>query len=288
MKRCSVCYQHVGRFIPEDFYSRLNEGMVSYQELEPIFPITKDHLLDINKVGAKGFIGFVMNFENSLIDSKQMYEACFSKLSMLFNQPKPIDSNLRESIGIPLSDALRKLGWEFGADEDQSKCEQEFYELVKQYVQKNAIKIAPYAAEMLEQILMDQNDISVISFLPRDIVQYLFTKTSLLRFFKGIVPPKQLITLPPLSQLTFDSTSKASIRDSDADSFMKVYSYSTGRSRFEGAAFVKSRYIAACGYMHKLPCECLLIDGIIDHIVLGKQLGMSCIALEGELKSFRR
>lgn len=276
----TVCLQDSGTYIPDNFYSRLNEGFVSYQELEPLFRMTKDRLLEINKPSGIGYIGFIMNLENSLIDAESIYSSCLIKLSVLFNQPKPVDVNIRGLIGIPISDAIGKLGWEFPV-EVHSKCEEEFYRLIKEYVESNAIRVASHAVELLKQIENDKNDISVISYLPRDIVQYIFTKTSLVRFFKGKVSPRQLITIPPLSQLTDKPISNSFFSDSDDDSALNVFAYSK-RSNYEGNAFVKSRYIAACGYMHKLPYECVMIDGIVDHVVLAKQLGMTCIALDGK------
>lgn len=284
------CFKYKsGRFIPDSFEVRVEEGKVSAYELEKLFTPNKLELQHINRLSSTGFAGLILSLEGVLINVDKLYVSAFGILAQEMDLEPPSVEMVLDVISLTFRDAINSLGILTPSMEniDIATMEVAFYSTMNRMIDDLPMTRRQGSTALLEQLIIEGNEIAVISSLPKDIAQKALGKSGLSALFEDNVPTRNLICRPPLSSL---QRTIQKLQD-DAYDPMSQENFETSRDFINafnptyGDRFYQGQLLKACGRLYKSPTLVASIDSSRKHLLCAKKAGMTAIALRGQTRS---
>lgn len=244
-------------FIPENLKSRLEKGMVNINELDRVFILNSFEIDNVKRPLSQSFVGFIIALEGGLVDVADVYVASFALFADFMGQPSPNPIEVVDLIGAEFREIVIGLGFNIGENEIPI-YEERFYVIMKRVIQTMQVERVPGCDDFVKELIDDDNEIAVVTALPRDIAIMLLGKSRLSPLFEGKINPDNLV---------HHTIQNASI---------------TGEFNYGIGQTTQSSQLVECCYRMKKPSTlCLLIHSGRRNIITGKRLGMSCVALKG-------
>eukprot|EP01038_Epipyxis_sp_PR26KG_P005849 gene5849-8070_t len=272
------------KFKSDVFKERMKQGILRPDEVDRMFyPPKYDIDNIIRSPTTKGFIGFIIGLE-SLVDISTVVGYATAILAADFNQPTPSPLLIRDLVGGTFKDLILGLGWDnfpgvaiSGDYRLLSKYEHRFYDIMEKIIMKLPNLVPSSGApQLLKQIIIDRNEVTVSSYLPRDLAVKILVKSRYSSIFETAgINPDNLVRDTLLPYQLPGSSSSLSVGDNQRQDSRQVASYQTGH-RYEGQQLVQ------CSAIMSKPCDLSLYIGVNRKIVnAAKRNGMSAIAIKG-------
>lgn len=259
----------------DTFYKRAIEGKVSARELDRLFMPDKNEYQRVSRLSTKGFAGIVFCLDTVLIDMADVYFQAYNDIANQLGYNGIDEKAMLDCIGLPFRDVLTTLRWKL-EKEDIPAFEYHFFTAVDNIINTTEVLAQESAVALLDKVISDGNEVSIITHLPRDLAIKLLTKTGLKMYLEGRVESDRLITAPDMQTLrkNLDSGAYRTVVSEydDYDVFFKPIS----GDRYRGM-----QLLTACSLMQKAPVMALSIERNRQNVLSARRAGLNCIALRG-------
>lgn len=272
----------------------MNQGKITPQELEKYFPFSGRELQAIKKgpLGSKGFLGVIVSLEDAIIDLREIYSFSYSFFAEAIGRKSSSDSQIYDiigetgnsdspydqtmnscdawlmpcnTIGSTFKESLCSLGW----DVDDTNNDYELQMLWNRFIEvfqftlskAPSIEAYPGAMELLDDIITEENELIVITSLPKHVAIKAIERAGLVNVFKGRVNPDHLISL-------FDRPFKTDDNEVQEGSVMPMLP-------------LKQHIMRSCCMMEKNVFNSLYISANSRNILTAKRLGLNAVAVRG-------
>jgi len=230
-----------------------------------------------------------------MVDLTSVFGYSYSILAGDLNQPTPNPVIIRDLLGSTFKDYSIALGLNIPA-EYLIKYELRFYAIFEKVLDRIPhLQATSGCRELLSTIINDNNDITVVTSLPRSLALKVLAKSGLSNTFETRVNPDRLLchniddiiqlVQPSLSSLPEDSSFSSSSSSSPSSTLTTdttdIQNELSAYSSNYGDKYLKQRIHRSCAIMKKPTVLTVCIDGNRRHIVAAKRTGLSCIALQG-------
>lgn len=275
---------------------RIRKGSITAYEINRMFKITRPQLDNIERSSSTGFTGVLIGLESCMVDLTSAFGYSYSILSGDLNQPTPNPVIIRDLLGSTFKDYSIALGLNI-PPEYMIKYEMRFYTIFEKVLERIPhLQPTSGCRELLSTIINDNNDITVVTSLPRSLALKVLAKSGLSNTFETRVNPDrllchniddiiQLIRSPLTSEtstattevaaasassslIMTDTTTTATAADAnDIQNEMSAYSSNYGDK------YLKQRIHRSCAIMKKATVLTVCIDGNRRQIVAAKRTG---------------
>jgi len=237
---------------------RLDKGMLSVFDLERLFAPTEREQQVIMTPSCTGFVGVVFSLEGCLLDLETVYGYTYASFAADVGQSVPVPSQVRDIIGCAsLYEACVSLRWPL-SKEIVAKCEDRFFELFEKYLLAlPPPAIQPGAVAAIEQVLLEDNRLTVNTALPRSLATTALGRSGLSSLLQARVDPNCLV-------------------HPDQDKNANKARVGMGLGGLEGQQLVR-----CCALMKRTPMLSVLVDSNRRNLLQGKRMGMNVFALQG-------
>ena len=242
---------------------RMKLGQISVQELNRYFGLSKRELEDYESSSMNilhGKLGVIISLEDFIVNSREVYEFAYLYFfqAVLGQQTElPTAIRIDDVIGDSFKDGLIGLGYTgvtMNENQEIAKLETRFLDVLKDMMNRfPQIEPNDGIPELLNDIINDNNEICLITSLPRDFAIKLIEKCRLVDYFKGRVHPDNLICP---SDIIIDPAK-------------------SNKRYFDG------QLLRSCYLMKKCTLETIFLSFNRKHILAAKRLGINSIAVRG-------
>lgn len=274
------------RYIPPSFETRVENEEVTAYELEKLFTPDRFELMDININTSKGFAGMIFSLEGALVNIEMVYILAFNGLALQTGFAEPEVSSVLEVIGLTFRDAASQLNLlPLDLDHIEMKTlEVQFYRKIGQLIDTMELRPYPGAVELLDQAICEENEVTIVTVLPRNIAQTIFAKTKMVLLLEGRVDSRNLISLPSLEDMNDELKQ---IQDDLYDLENSINRFAKQKDMINafhptyGDRYYQNHLLKCCGRLYKAPMMVVYVD--ISHKIIqcAKKCGMSTIAVRG-------
>lgn len=280
------------RYIPPSFELRVENEEVTAYELEKLFSPDRFELLDINSRNSKGFAGLLFSLEGALVNIEAIYTLAFHALARQVGATEPPPSRIAEVIGLTFRDAVTQLNlFPLDLDHIEMKAlEVQFMEMMRVHIEQVEIEPFPDAVDVLDAALSDNNGVSIITSLPRDLAQLILNKADLGLLLEGRVDSRNLISIPSLDDLQEELDEvQEDLHDleNSINRFAQRRDFINAFHPTYGDRYYQNHLLKGCGRLYKAPMLAVYIDRSHTLIQSAKKCGMSTIALRGNAQDMR-
>ena len=200
---------------------------------------------------------------------EMVYSYSYSLLANELGQIIPKPQETKDILGSTLPEAILTLGWSISLNNIPLilKLEEKFYEIVSKLIDNPSIniKVKPGVSSFIDMILNDDNELSVITILSREIAIKALRKSGLGSVLEGRVNPNNLITPYPENQL--ENNDKL---DDQKKQLLNKISHDQGW-----------QVVRCCALMRMPSILCVYIGGNRKKMQEAKKKGLSVIGLRG-------
>lgn len=277
---------------------RIRKGSITAYEINRMFKITRPQLDNIERSSSTGFTGVLIGLESCMVDLTSAFGYSYSILSGDLNQPTPNPVIIRDLLGSTFKDYSIALGLNI-PPEYMIKYEMRFYAIFEKVLERIPhLQPTSGCRELLSTIINDNNDITVVTSLPRSLALKVLAKSGLSNTFETRVNPDRLLchNIDDIIQLiqsplTSDYPSTATIEvagastSSSSSSLIMTDTTTTATSANDiqnemsayssnyGDKYLKQRIHRSCAIMKKPTVLTVCIDGNRRQIVAAKRTG---------------
>eukprot|EP00600_Ochromonadales_sp_CCMP1393_P003214 CAMPEP_0174988822 /NCGR_PEP_ID=MMETSP0004_2-20121128/20356_1 /TAXON_ID=420556 /ORGANISM="Ochromonas sp., Strain CCMP1393" /LENGTH=338 /DNA_ID=CAMNT_0016242115 /DNA_START=184 /DNA_END=1200 /DNA_ORIENTATION=- len=231
----------------------------SVYELNKRYKLSSHDVDEILRPLAHGHAGVIMSLDTVMVDLSTAFGYSFAILASDLNEHAPAPRDIKDLIGSSFKDCIISLGWNI-PDEFVSKYELRFYKIFEAVLAKLPIESNPGVVDLIQKLIDDGNEITVITSLPRDIARNIMGRTQLARIFEERdVNPEHLICNDILN-------------DTDEGGY---------NAEKYGDKYIGRIFIQCCHLMRRNTLCAVLVDGNRRHVLAAKRNGLSCVALSG-------
>lgn len=238
-------------FMPPIIKEKLEKGLLTPRELDKQFKLSQSDIESILKISSTGFAGVVYSLDTALADLKQLFGYSYALLAGEIDQPTPHPRKVYDTMGSSFKTTVTAFGWNLDL-QNLDNYESRYFGIMDKLIEKLPIQAVPGAATSVSNLLLERNQLSVVTSLPRPLAIKVMRKTQLGMLFEGRVPPDNLVCRP-------DLTSAAA----------SVESYSG------------QQIIQCCGYMRCPTVLSVYVDGNARNMLRAKRDGLGVIGLQG-------
>lgn len=280
------------KYIPPSFQERVKQGRITAIELEKLFAPTKTEIMYIEKALSKGFVGYILNLEGCLVDTTEIFGYAYTLIAEDLGQPKPDYKHIRDILGLTFHDAAASLGWEI-PKEDILLLEQKFHFIMDKLLKKDPdvlpVRAIPGAAELLDGIINDGNDVTILTNLPQELAVRFLSRAGLSEYLEGRVPPDCLIcsearVLPARTHFNIDEVGKGT-GTASAEQVKTAEQWGEAVDQMYhprwGDRYFSQQVLKACAVMQKSPLAVVMIESNRRNVVSAKKTGIHCVAIQG-------
>lgn len=270
---------------------RIRKGSITAYEINRMFKITRPQLDNIERSSSTGFTGVLIGLESCMVDLTSAFGYSYSILSGDLNQPTPNPVIIRDLLGSTFKDYSIALGLNI-PPEYMIKYEMRFYAIFEKVLERIPhLQPTSGCRELLSTIINDNNDITVVTSLPRSLALKVLAKSGLSNTFETRVNPDRLLchNIDDIIQLiqsplTSDYPSTATIEVARASTDTTTTAAATAAandiqnemsaySSNYGDKYLKQRIHRSCAIMKKPTVLTVCIDGNRRQIVAAKRTG---------------
>jgi len=268
---------------------RIRKGSITAYEINRMFKITRPQLDNIERSSSTGFTGVLIGLESCMVDLTSAFGYSYSILSGDLNQPTPNPVIIRDLLGSTFKDYSIALGLNI-PPEYMIKYEMRFYAIFEKVLERIPhLQPTSGCRELLSTIINDNNDITVVTSLPRSLALKVLAKSGLSSTFETRVNPDRLLchNIDDIIQLiqsplTSDSPSTATIEVARASTDTTITATAAANdiqnemsaySSNYGDKYLKQRIHRSCAIMKKPTVLTVCIDGNRRQIVAAKRTG---------------
>jgi hypothetical protein len=185
-----------------DLRSKLENGFLTPREIDKIFEPSKTELDSFVKVTSRGFASVSFSLDTILVDTRQLFGYSYALLAGEISQPTPNPKTVYDTVGSTFKTSITAFGWDVDITQESRKLESyenRFYEIVEKLIDLKAtpLQASPGIIHSLQEMIADNNQVTVISSFPRRIVLKILKSTHLSSAFEGRVSPENLLTHDP-------------------------------------------------------------------------------------------
>ena len=192
------------KYISPSLEARITLGTATIADIDRAFGINEKDYEYLNRPNTKGYVGTILCLDTALLDMELVIAYSYSLLASELGQSPPKPQEIRDVLGSTFYEAMLSLGWTIPLSNIKfvSQLEQKFNEIVSKVIDNPTIniKIKPGVSMFIDSLLNDENDLSVITVLPRELAVKALRKSGLGSMLEGRVNPDNLITPYPDKQ----------------------------------------------------------------------------------------
>ena len=244
------------KFISPALEKRMELGKISISELNRVFEPTKQELSYIATTSASGFVGIIFSLEGVLVDFSEIYIDAFSTLAKELGYPVPRVEKVLDIIGCNAKESFRSLQWNVPCTK-LSEVRNSFLEIFAEVLNKKSVKAQPGAVDALLAAIRNQDEICIMTALPRELAIRSLVMTGLSSVLQGRVDPSRLIY--PLSAEVSSS----------------------GNDINEQQASRSSTLMRCCCVLRKPSCLVAVVDANPRTVIEAKRMGLAVFMLRG-------
>ena len=172
---------------------RIRKGSITAYEINRMFKITRTQLDNIERSSSTGFTGVMIGLESCMVDLTSAFGYSYSILAGDLNQPTPDPIIIRDLLGSTFKDYSIALGLNI-PPEYMIKYEMRFYAIFEKVLERIPhLPPTTGCRELLSTIINDNNDITVVTSLPRSLALKVLAKSGLSNTFETRVNPDRLL-----------------------------------------------------------------------------------------------
>jgi len=244
------------KYIPPGLQQRLEEGRLLPRDIDQIFAVDRKDVDYINSFGSTGYIGTIFSLDTALVDLLEVFFYSYNVLGKELNQKPPSVSEIKDVIGSSLKDSISTLGWDIPIKIIPA-IQPNYFAIIERILEITPVKVNPGVVELILNMLIEGNQVSVVTSLPRSIALKILKSTQLSEIFQGRVSPENLVTLDDYSYFIENYKSAAPI------------------------TCEKWQLLRCMSYMRKPSALTIYMDGNRRNLLEAKRMGLSAVALKG-------
>lgn len=192
------------KYVPPSLENRIRLGTATISDLDRAFGLNEKDYDYLNRPNSKGYIGTILCLDTALLDMELVIAYSYSLLATELGQTLPKPQQIKDILGSTFPEALLSLGWTIPLNNINllSRLEEKFHEIVSKVIDNSSmiIKIKPGVPMFIDTLLNDENELSVLTVLTRELAVKALRKSGLGSMLEGRVNPDNLITPYPEKQ----------------------------------------------------------------------------------------